>query len=82
MDPAGLSSLCVNKRLLDVMDPAGLSSLCNNVVHAVSKIFCNDCLLAGFKNRPRLPSLEYERKRPICPALLPRRLRKAEGAFL
>ena len=43
MDPAGLSSLCVNKRLLDVMDPAGLSSLCNNVVHAVSKIFCNGC---------------------------------------
>ena len=39
MDPAGLSSLCVNNRLLDVMDPAGLSSLCNNVVHAVFKIF-------------------------------------------
>ena len=51
MDPAGLSSLCVNNRLLDVMDPAGLSSLCNNVVHAVSKIFCNGCLLPGFKSR-------------------------------
>ena len=82
MDPAGLSSLCVNKRLLDVMDPAGLSSLCNSMVHAVSKIFCNGCLLPGFESRPRLPSLEYERKRPIWPALLPRRLRQAEGHFL